>query len=64
MLYQKNREGEQGNPFCAGPTALIPKRLWVSPGRRATSEHRDRLPVDTTQVGTRPLRHVHTGLQA
>lgn len=64
MLYQKHREGEQGNPFCAGPTALIPKRLWVSPGSRATSEHRDRPPVGTTQVCMRPRRHVHTGVQA
>lgn len=59
MLYQKNREGEQGNPFRAGPTGLIPKRPWVSPGSRATSEHRDGPPVDTTQVCTLPLRCAH-----
>lgn len=47
MLYQKSREGEQGNPFRAG---LAPERPRASPGgAQATEEH-----------GARPRSTPHT----
>lgn len=61
MLYQKNREGEQGNPFLAGPMALIPERPRTSQGgTKATEEP----PVNTTPSCTCSLRHLHARMHA
>lgn len=63
MLYQKNREGEQGNPFRAGPTGPIPEGPQAS---RGGAEAPEEPPVNTTHSCTRPPRrlHAHMGAQA
>lgn len=69
MLYQKSREGEQGNPFCAG---LAPERPRASRGgARATGERGGgggAATVNATRSRARPRRRWHgragTGMRA
>lgn len=58
MLYQENREGEQGNPFRAGPTGLAPERPRASHGgAEATAEQ----PVSSSsRAHARPGTCTHT----